>query len=420
MAAIKFSRLTRSLSPSLNLVNVIGIRCPSPACLNRNYCHASESRNPTQNHAARGFRVVGFGSNVCGSSNSYPLRAVSLFPSSGPLWSGRLYSTSVVGTGGSDMGEWGLKAKEALQSLGNGVSSTGEKVVDAPSDITPQVQQILDANPYLIHVVAPVSGTLLCTLLAWLVMPRFLRRFHKMSKEWPAGLLSERSILKPVPYEKSIWSTLEDPVRYLITFMAFTQIGAMVAPTSVASHFILPAWKSATILSSVWFLQRWKTNAISRTLAGKTFEAGDRDMLLTLEKVSSVGLFAIGLMGLAEACGVPVQSILTVGGIGGVAIAIAARDVIGNVLSGLSLQFSKPFSVGEMIRAGYVEGQVIEMGMTTTSLLSEEMLPVTVPNSLFTSQSTEERAWTEQELVLQAARIINRYGASPTSVVALP
>ncbi|VFQ94677.1 unnamed protein product [Cuscuta campestris] len=263
----------------------------------------------------------------------YPSRAVSLFSSSGPLWSGRLYSTSVGGTGGSDMGEWGLKAKEALQSLGNGVSST----------------------------------VALCS-------------------EWPAGLLSDRSILKPVPYEKSIWGALEDPVRYLITFMAFTQIGAMVAPTSVASHFILPAWRSATILSSVWFLQRWKTNAISRTLAGKTFEAGDRDRLLTLEKVSSVGLFAIGLMGLAEACGVPVQSILTVGGIGGVAIAIAARDVIGNVLSGLSLQFSRPFSVGEMIRAGYVEGQVVEMGMTTTSLLTEEMLPVTVPNSLFTSQ----------------------------------
>ncbi|VFR03685.1 unnamed protein product [Cuscuta campestris] len=202
----------------------------------------------------------------------------------------------MAGTGGSDMGEWGMKAKEAIQSLGNAVSSTGEKVRDASSDITPHIQQILDANP--------------------------LERC--CCSQGPAALLSESSILKPVPYEKSIWSALEDPVRYLITFMAFTQIGAMVAPTSVASQYILPAWRSATILTSVWFLQRWKTNVISRTLAVKTFEAGDQDRLLTLEKVSSVALFAIGLMGLAEACGVPVQSILTVGGVGGVATAFAA------------------------------------------------------------------------------------------------
>nr|CAB3485509.1 unnamed protein product [Digitaria exilis] len=34
-------------------------------------------------------------------------------------------------------------------------------------------------------------------------------------------------------------------------------------------------------------------------------------------KVTSLGLIGLGVMGLAEACGVPVQSILTVGGVGG-------------------------------------------------------------------------------------------------------
>lgn len=38
------------------------------------------------------------------------------------------------------------------------------------------------------------------------------------------------------------------------------------------------------------------------------------------------------------------------------------------------------------VQAGSVEGQVVEMGMTTTSLLTAEKFPVIVPNSLFTSQ----------------------------------
>lgn len=56
---------------------------------------------------------------------------------------------------------------------------------------------------------------------------------------------------------------------------------------------------------------------LSRALATQTFAGLDRDRLLTIDKVSSVALFAIGLMALAEASGVAVQSMLTVGGIGG-------------------------------------------------------------------------------------------------------
>ena len=92
---------------------------------------------------------------------------------------------------------------------------------------------------------------------------------------------------------------------------------AMVAPTTIAAQYFSPTVKGAVILSLVWFLYRWKTNVITRMLSAKSFGGLDREKVLTLDKVSSVGLFAIGLMASAEACGVAVQSILTVGGVGG-------------------------------------------------------------------------------------------------------
>lgn len=91
----------------------------------------------------------------------------------------------------------------------------------------------------------------------------------------------------------------------------------MVAPTTIAAQFIGPAWRAGVILSLVWFLHRWKTNVISRALVMKSVEGIDRNKLLALDKFSSVGLFVVGGMALAEASGVAVQSILTVGGIGG-------------------------------------------------------------------------------------------------------
>ncbi|RRT85859.1 hypothetical protein BHE74_00007721 [Ensete ventricosum] len=89
----------------------------------------------------------------------------------------------------------------------------------------------------------------------------------------------------------------------------------MIAPT--ATEYLSQAWRGAVVLSFIWFLQRWKTNFFARALTAQTIGGLDRDKLLTLEKLSSVGLIVLGVMGFAEAVGVPLQSIVTVGGIGG-------------------------------------------------------------------------------------------------------
>lgn len=293
---------------------------------------------------------------------------------------------SSVSDGSNGGGDWLEKVKEAWQSTVDVVKYTGEKAKDVSDEATPYVQQLLDTHPYLRDIIVPVGGTLASTLLAWAVMPKLLRRFYNLSMQGPAAFLAKSSLWGPVPYEKSFWGSLEDPIRYLVTFMAFSWIGEMVAPTVITTEYVTQAWRGAVIMSIVWFLHRWKTNVITRALAMKSLEGFNRDRLLTLDKISSVGLFVVGLMALAEASGVAVQSILTVGGIGGVATAFAARDVLGNVLSGLSVQLSQPFSIGDTIKAGSVEGQVVEMGLTTTHLLTAEKFPVIVPNSLFSSQ----------------------------------
>lgn len=282
--------------------------------------------------------------------------------------------------------DWLERVKDGWQSAVDAASFTGQKAREVSDEFSPHVDKILDSHPYLKNEIAPVGMTLTATLLAWVVMPRLLRRFHKYSMRSPVAILSGSTSIEEIPYEKSFWGALEDPLRYLVTFYAFSQIGKMVAPTAIASEFVSQACRGAVILSLVWFIYRWKTNVFSRALASQNFSGLDREKLLTLDKVSSVGLFAIGLMALAEASGVAVQSMLTVGGIGGVATAFAARDILGNVLSGLTMQFSQPFSLGDTIKAGAIEGQVIEMGLMTTSLLSAEKFPIVVPNSLFSSQ----------------------------------
>ncbi|OVA06709.1 Mechanosensitive ion channel MscS [Macleaya cordata] len=287
---------------------------------------------------------------------------------------------NIVGT------DWVDNLKNGLQSVVDASAYTGGKAKEAADELTPHIHQLLESHPYLKDVIIPVSGTLTGTLLAWVVMPRVLRKFHKYSMQGSAVLLSGNLPQEQVPYEKSVWGAVEDPIRYLASFMAFSYLAFLIAPTTITTQYMPEIWRGAAVVAVVWFLFRWKTNVFSRTLAAQGIAGLDRERWLALDKFSSVALIVLGLMGLAEACGVAVQSIVTVGGIGGVATAFAARDILGNVLSGLSMQFSKPFSLGDTIKAGSIEGQVVEMGLTTTSLLNAEKFPVIVPNSLFSSQ----------------------------------
>ncbi|KAL5718657.1 hypothetical protein ACHQM5_011536 [Ranunculus cassubicifolius] len=321
------------------------------------------------------------GANLNNGFLSRPYGSVG-FPSSVNGVAGfRAYSSLNADGSGSGGGD---TLQKVWKSIGDAADLTVEKAKGASDAVTPHVQKLLESHPYLENVIIPIGWTFSGTLLAWLVLPRVLRKFHKYSMQSPVALLSGN--LPDHSYEKSFWGSLEDPVRYLVTFMAFSKLGAMIAPTTIAAQYIEPAWRGAIILSFLWFINRWKANVATRYLSAPSVTAVDRQRIVTLHKVSSIGLFVLGIMTLAEAYGVAVTSILTVGGIGGITTAYAAKDILGNLLSGFLMEFSHPFSIGDSIKAGTIEGKVIGMDYTTTTLVNPEGIPIVVPNSVFSSQ----------------------------------
>uniref|UniRef100_A0A0E0K3M7 Mechanosensitive ion channel MscS domain-containing protein n=1 Tax=Oryza punctata TaxID=4537 RepID=A0A0E0K3M7_ORYPU len=259
----------------------------------------------------------------------------------------KVSSTETSEVGATDHGgnTWIDILDSARHSTIDATAAALKKLKELTDPIVPCIQELYITYPDLQKMVIPLGGTLMGTAVAWFVMPIVLRKLHKYTTENP-----------------------------LITLK-----GAAIVVPSI-SVYLPQAWRGAFVVSLVWFLHRWKTNFIANIMTNQSAMGKDRDRLSTFDKVSSLALIALGGMAIAEACGVPVQSILTVGGVGGVATAFAARDVLGNILSGLSLQFSKPFL------AGSIEGKVIEIGLTSTSLINPENLPVVVPNLLFSSQ----------------------------------
>lgn len=92
-----------------------------------------------------------------------------------------------------------------------------------------------------------------------------------------------------------------------------------------------------------------------------------------------------------EKLGFSVSGLLAFGGIGGIVIGMASKDVLSNFLSGIMLFYNRQFNIGDWISSPdrNIEGTVVEIGWRITRIITFDHRPLYVPNSLFSSISVE-------------------------------
>ncbi|MGB1558200.1 MAG: mechanosensitive ion channel family protein, partial [Oceanococcaceae bacterium] len=88
-----------------------------------------------------------------------------------------------------------------------------------------------------------------------------------------------------------------------------------------------------------------------------------------------------------QTLGYSISGVLAFGGLGGMAVAFAAKDLLANFFGGAMVYMDKPFKVGEWVRSPdrSIEGTVEHIGWRTTRIRRFDKRPITVPNGVFTS-----------------------------------
>ncbi|MFT8872394.1 MAG: mechanosensitive ion channel family protein [Sporolactobacillus sp.] len=81
-----------------------------------------------------------------------------------------------------------------------------------------------------------------------------------------------------------------------------------------------------------------------------------------------------------------VTGLITGLGIGGLAIAMAAKDTLSNFFGGLVIITDAPFTIGELIQSGTIEGIVEDINFRSTKIRTADQALVTVPNSTLANQ----------------------------------
>ncbi|WP_457620225.1 mechanosensitive ion channel family protein [Methanopyrus sp.] len=127
----------------------------------------------------------------------------------------------------------------------------------------------------------------------------------------------------------------------------------------------------------------------ARVVRGKLEEEGLQDLGWWIEKTLLYGSYLLAFSVVLESLGVNLWALVTGLGLAGAGVAVAARDLVANLLSGLYLALERPFEVGDRIRVGEYSGEVIDLRIRCTVLKSRGRR-IVVPNSVLVNETVEK------------------------------
>lgn len=122
---------------------------------------------------------------------------------------------------------------------------------------------------------------------------------------------------------------------------------------------------------------RWVGRMFLGVLERFELEPPVRQLLVRIAKGFVIGLF--GIMALQN-LGVELLPLIAGLGVAGAGVALAMQGVLGNVVAGLTIIFTKPFRVGEYISIVHEEGQVETISVFSTVLTHPDRSRVVIPN----------------------------------------
>jgi MscS family membrane protein len=153
--------------------------------------------------------------------------------------------------------------------------------------------------------------------------------------------------------------------------------------------FVMHTRDTLIVVALAWFLLRLISNA-SKSILLRAAVAGDGVDPTTIDALSKLGRFTVVILAgliVLQTLGFSISGVLAFGGIGGIAVGFAAKDMLANFFGGLTIYLDRPFVVGEWIRSPdkEIEGTVEYIGWRHTRVRAFNKNPIYVPNALFTT-----------------------------------
>lgn len=170
-------------------------------------------------------------------------------------------------------------------------------------------------------------------------------------------------------------------VPFILVVSIFSALQTLNLPPKLRTVFA-----SALTIALFWQAGVWATTAVLAWLERKR-EASlttDRSVVGTLSIIAVIArllIWSIVLLLTLDNLGVDITALVAGLGIGGIAVALAVQNVLGDLLASLSITLDRPFVVGDFIIVGEFLGTVEQIGVKSVRLRSLSGEQIIMPNA---------------------------------------
>nr|WP_256489628.1 mechanosensitive ion channel family protein [Pleionea sp. CnH1-48] len=144
-----------------------------------------------------------------------------------------------------------------------------------------------------------------------------------------------------------------------------------------------------------WFLNRFirqvEKNMVVDQKGRERDDRIDETTIYAISKLLRVSVTITVTLVILQTVGISISAVLAFGGIGGIAVGFAAKDLLANFFGGLIIYLDRPFAVGDWVRSPdrNIEGTVEYIGWRQTRIRTFDKRPLYVPNAVFNSVALE-------------------------------
>ncbi len=239
------------------------------------------------------------------------------------------------------------------------------------------VDIVLEKHIWILYVFVVVIAILLVDFIYRKIIKRLITHAElKTENIWDDAVL--HAIKKPISF--ILWMVGLTFISNLIEDKVGEQTVEVISTITHVGIIIAIAWFVTGVI-------RYAQNKLIQQQQEKP-ECEERIDSVTIEALCKLLRLAIiittGIVVL-ETLGFSISGILAFGGIGGIAIGFAAKDLLSNFFGGLMIYLDRPFAVGDWIRSNdrEIEGTVEHIGWRQTRIRTFAKRPIYVPNSVF-------------------------------------
>lgn len=232
---------------------------------------------------------------------------------------------------------------------------------------------------WMVQVFAVVFLTL---LVAFFQKRLFAKLIKRLSRSWTF-------------WDDALLSSMSQPLQVLIWIIGLSLAAEIVQVNTKSTIFgvIDPIRDVGIIVIVAWFLVRFIRD-IEEDILNERIKAGepfDRTTADAIAKLLRISVIITAILIIMQYMGYSISGVLAFGGVGGIAVGFAAKDLLANFFGGLTIYMDRPFNVGDWIRSPdrEIEGVVENIGWRLTTIRTFDKRPLYLPNSIFTTIAVE-------------------------------